>query len=82
MKIELRVAMTGTRNGEDWPPFGTVVDFPDQEAQDLVDAGLAVVPETPAKGKREAATVEPAENAAAPKPRGRKPSGLTKANGV
>lgn len=70
--------MTGTRNGEEWPPFGSVVDFPDDEAQHLVDAGLAVIP-----GKPETAAVESApENAAAPKPRGRKPSGLTKANGV
>lgn len=77
MKIELRVSMTGTRNGQDWPPIGSVVDLPDDEAQQMLAVGLAVLP-----GEPEAAAVVAPENAATRKPRARKQTGLTKANGV
>ena len=45
MKVRLRLQLTGTRDGEPWPPPGTVVDLPDHEAADLVAAGLAADPD-------------------------------------
>lgn len=63
MRVQMRVLITGTRNGEDWPAVGGVVDLPDAEAQDLIAAGLAVP----------AAAPEP-EKAAAPKARSKRPA--------
>lgn len=39
MKVKLDVQISGTRDGEDWPPPGTVLDFPEAEARDLIAAG-------------------------------------------
>lgn len=63
MFVELKTQISGTRNGVDWPPAGTVVDLP--EGADLVAAGLAVPADEPdAKAKVEAAVVsEPVETA-------------------
>lgn len=36
--------LTGTRDGEDWPKVGTVIDIPDAEAADLVMNGYAFDP--------------------------------------
>lgn len=47
MKVRLRHRIAGTRNGQDWPPAGTVIDLPDGEAEDLVAAGLADDPDAP-----------------------------------
>lgn len=33
--------MSGTRDGVDWPPRGSVVDLPDAEAIQLCDGGMA-----------------------------------------
>lgn len=41
MRIRMKVTMSGTRNGEDWPPAGEVVDLPTGEAQHLVASGIA-----------------------------------------
>lgn len=38
----MKAAISGTRNGVDWPRPGEVADLPDAEAADLVAAGLAV----------------------------------------
>lgn len=66
-KFTMLVAISGTRNGQDWPGVGGTVDLPEAEGADLVRAGLAV------EGVR---TVKPGsfntepqvETAAAPKP--------------
>jgi hypothetical protein len=42
VKIKLTGDVTGTRNGEEWPPRGTVIDLPDDEARQLTGSGLAV----------------------------------------
>lgn len=42
MKIKLTGDVQGTRNGEEWPPRGTVVDLPDDEARQLIGSGIAV----------------------------------------
>ena len=41
MKIRMLVHMSGTRNGQDWPPAGVVMDLPDSEAADYIAAGIA-----------------------------------------
>lgn len=40
-RVELTVQVTGTRDGEEWPPPGTVVSLDGDEADGLVRAGLA-----------------------------------------
>lgn len=37
----MKVDVTGTRNGDPWPPRDEVVDLPDDEARDLCAAGIA-----------------------------------------
>lgn len=72
MKVKLNVGMSGTRNGEEWPPRGSVVDLPEDEAKHLVAAGLAVQVEAPVVEAAVAApVVEKASVAAAPKRRGK-----------
>ena len=41
MRIRLVGEMSGTRDGQDWPPRGSVVDLPDEEAAQLLARGMA-----------------------------------------
>ena len=43
-KITVRMVgrMSGTRDGQDWPPVGGVADVSDVEAESLIAAGFAV----------------------------------------
>lgn len=41
MKIKLKVTISGTRDGIEWPPVGGSVDLPEAEAAQMVAAGLA-----------------------------------------
>lgn len=41
MRIRMKVALSGTRNGKDWPPPGETIDLPDNEAAAMCAAGLA-----------------------------------------
>lgn len=41
MRIRMKVTLSGTRNGEDWPPAGQVADIPTGEAQHLIASGIA-----------------------------------------
>jgi hypothetical protein len=41
MRIRMKVGLSGTRNGEDWPQAGEIADIPTGEAQHLVAAGIA-----------------------------------------
>lgn len=41
MDVRMKVSISGTRNGVDWPPIGSTVSLPDTEAADMVSAGLA-----------------------------------------
>lgn len=45
MIIRMKAGLTGTRNGQDWPPPGGTIELDDAEAADLVAAGLAVTVE-------------------------------------
>jgi hypothetical protein len=42
MKIVLTGQISGTRDGKSWPPPGTDLDLPDQEAEGLIRAGTAI----------------------------------------
>lgn len=42
MKIKLIRQITGTRNGDEWPPPGGELTVPDEEGVSLCDAGIAV----------------------------------------
>jgi hypothetical protein len=42
MKIVLTGQMSGTRDGKSWPPRGTDLDLPDEEAEGLVRSGMAI----------------------------------------
>lgn len=41
MKVRMRVTISGTRDGADWPAKGSVVTLPDAVAVDLLRANLA-----------------------------------------
>ncbi|MFI6861783.1 hypothetical protein ACIBKZ_18105 [Streptomyces sp. NPDC050421] len=41
MRIRMKVTLSGTRNGEDWPPAGEIADIPTGEAQHLIASGIA-----------------------------------------
>lgn len=69
MRVRMKVSLSGTRDGKDWPPVGGSVDLPGDEAAHLVSAGLAVPDdEQPAV---EEATAPPAETST---PQQRKPA--------
>jgi hypothetical protein len=41
MKVRMTVDISGTRNGQEWPPRGEVVDLPDDEGAALCSSGMA-----------------------------------------
>ncbi|MFJ6617589.1 hypothetical protein ACIQOW_08440 [Kitasatospora sp. NPDC091335] len=43
MRVRMLVQMSGTRDGQDWPPPGTVLDLPEAEALQLAAHRNAVV---------------------------------------
>jgi hypothetical protein len=45
MKVRLIANITGTRNGLDWPGYGSVVNLPEDEARAMVLAGSAITEE-------------------------------------
>lgn len=73
----MKVQLSGTRDGREWPARGSEIDLPHAEAVDYINAGMA-----------EAVTTFPAEPETATPPdraekragRGPKPAGLTKAD--
>jgi hypothetical protein len=62
MKIRMLVHMSGTRNGQEWPPAGVSMDLPDGEAGDYIAAGIA----EPADNGAETAVAQAAESAEVP----------------
>jgi hypothetical protein len=67
MQVRMKVTLSGTRDGEGWPPRGELVDLPDDEAQHMVRAGLAELPDEPEPAEPEARETPPIEEATAPK---------------
>ena len=41
MKLRMKLTVTGTRNGQPWPPRDAVVDLPDDEAESLLWMDMA-----------------------------------------
>ena len=41
MKVTLKGNISGSRNGEPWPPAGTEIDLPEDEALALLNSGMA-----------------------------------------
>lgn len=41
MKVRMKVEVSGTRNGQPWPPRGSVIDMPDVEAASYCSSGMA-----------------------------------------
>lgn len=41
MQIRMKVHLSGTRDGQEWPSRGSVIDLPDSEATDYINAGVA-----------------------------------------
>jgi hypothetical protein len=74
MQVRMKVTLSGTRDGETWPPRGELVDLPDAEATHMVRAGLAEEPDT--DGGDEAPVIEEATapTAETSTPQRRKPS--------
>lgn len=42
MKIRMKVQISGTRNGQTWPPYNEVLEVGDEEGAELCAAGMAV----------------------------------------
>lgn len=73
MRVVLRVSMSGTRNGMQWPKRGETVDLPDREAAKLIAAGHAV-PVAAGEDRETAVQPRPEVKKRAPK----KSTGMTK----
>ncbi len=59
MKVRMKVDVSGTRNGQEWPRRGQVMELPDDEAAQYCANGMAEpVADT---GEVETATTPPAE---------------------
>lgn len=41
MRVKLKAQISGTRDGVAWPPVGTVVELPEDEARQMIYAGTA-----------------------------------------
>lgn len=41
MQVRMLVHMSGTRNGQEWPPAGVPMSLPEGEAADYIAAGIA-----------------------------------------
>lgn len=66
MKVRMLVDISGTRDGQEWPRRGGVINVPDLEAQDLIANKFAeLVADEPVI---ETAAVAPATETAARKP--------------
>jgi hypothetical protein len=57
--VQLLITLTGTRNGEDWPPLGGLMDLPDDEAEGYVRNGYARYAERPVPAPEEDALADP-----------------------
>lgn len=47
MKVNLKVSVSGLRDGKPWPDRGETVDLPDDEAAQMIAAGQAEPVEKP-----------------------------------
>ena len=77
MRIRMKIAMSGLRNGEPWPPVGQTTELPTGEAQHLCASGIAEEV-TGKPGDEETATPPPSEDTKAPEPETATPPTETK----
>ncbi len=63
MKVVLRHDITGSRNGEPWPPAGTELDLPEGEALPLLSSGAARAVNDKDAGVERAVVLDPATEA-------------------
>lgn len=75
MRVKMLVELSGTRNGQPWPPRGQVVDLPDDEAAHYCAAGMATPVATRGADVETATPPPDAEKRAA------SPTTVTTANG-
>lgn len=63
MRVRMKIAISGSRNGADWPPAGGEIDLPNEEAAHLITQGLATEPSDEADegGATEEAATAPGE---------------------
>lgn len=77
MRIRMKIALSGLRNGQPWPAVGQTTELPTGEAQHLVASGIAEeVPDGPPA--EETATPPPSEDTKAPEPETATPPAETK----
>lgn len=72
MRVRMRDQISGTRNGDLWPPPGGEIDLPDNEAVKLCSNGLAA-PVVDKDADVEKRDDEESAEKPAPKRRGRPP---------
>lgn len=71
VQVRMKVHVSGTRDGKEWPQRGSVMEMPDDEAMAYIDAGMA---------EAVATFPTPVETAVAPdvvEKRGPKPAAVT-----
>lgn len=56
-RVTMQHQISGTRNGQDWPPPGETIDLPDDEAAILIATGAACATETDSPAPVESAAV-------------------------
>jgi len=68
VRVTMKAAVSGSRNGQSWPAIGETIDLPDEEAVHLVEAKIA---EPAGEDESEKAVVEDDTEKATPR---RKPA--------
>lgn len=69
MRVRMKVALSGSYNGEPWPRVGETADLPDDEAAHLLTAGLVTATDESEQPAKEETATAPAAETATPKPR-------------
>lgn len=72
MRVRMKVDVSGSRDGQDWPPRGGVIEVPEQEGAELCRSGMAEPVAEPLREER-AVAPEPEVRESTPKKRGRPP---------
>lgn len=62
MRVVMTVSLSGMRDGKDWPPRGSVIDLPDDEAKTYIAGGMARPADPEDDVEKAVAPVEAVEN--------------------
>ncbi|MEE2568600.1 hypothetical protein V1638_04210 [Pseudarthrobacter sp. J64] len=60
VQVRMRIKVSGTRNGQDWPNPGDILDVPEGEAMSLIANGYAIFPDEEETATADTSTVETA----------------------